>query len=210
MSVNGQDPRSNVYLLDGTLQNDFTNGPAGQRRRHRARHGDVREFRVETNAYSAEFGRNSGGQINVLTKSGTNDFHGSAVSSSTATTTSTRATTSTPQASPEFKRNQFGGTRRRTDRSATARSSSSATKGLRERLGKTISDDRAGRQRPARHPPDRRDVRRQPGGRALIWTSTRVPNGASRSARGLAHLQLSASTQTLDAALRPGPHRPQF
>ena len=29
MSVNGQDPRSNVYLLDGTLQNDFTNGPAG-------------------------------------------------------------------------------------------------------------------------------------------------------------------------------------
>ena len=40
MSVNGQDPRSNVYLLDGTLQNDFTNGPAGQRRRHRARHGD--------------------------------------------------------------------------------------------------------------------------------------------------------------------------
>ena len=29
MSINGQDPRSNVYLLDGTLQNDFTNGPAG-------------------------------------------------------------------------------------------------------------------------------------------------------------------------------------
>ena len=27
MSVNGQDPRSNVYLIDGTLQNDFTNGP---------------------------------------------------------------------------------------------------------------------------------------------------------------------------------------
>ncbi|MCA1584894.1 MAG: TonB-dependent receptor, partial [Acidobacteria bacterium] len=35
------------------------------------------EFRVETNAYSAEFGRMSGGQINVLTKSGTNDFGGS-------------------------------------------------------------------------------------------------------------------------------------
>ena len=29
MSVNGQDPRANVYLLDGTLLNDFTNGPAG-------------------------------------------------------------------------------------------------------------------------------------------------------------------------------------
>ncbi len=40
MSVNGQDPRANIYLLDGTLQNDFTNGPAGQRRRDGARHGD--------------------------------------------------------------------------------------------------------------------------------------------------------------------------
>ena len=29
VSINGQDPRSNVYLLDGTIQNDFTNGPAG-------------------------------------------------------------------------------------------------------------------------------------------------------------------------------------
>ena len=29
VSVNGQDPRSNVYLLDGTLLNDMTNGPAG-------------------------------------------------------------------------------------------------------------------------------------------------------------------------------------
>ena len=28
-SVNGQDPRANVYLIDGTLMNDFTNGPAG-------------------------------------------------------------------------------------------------------------------------------------------------------------------------------------
>ena len=39
MSVNGQDYRSNVYLLDGTLQNDFTNGPAGERGGHGARNG---------------------------------------------------------------------------------------------------------------------------------------------------------------------------
>ena len=38
----------------------------------------VSEFRVEANAYSAEFGRNVGGQVNVLTKSGTNQFSGSA------------------------------------------------------------------------------------------------------------------------------------
>ena len=71
MSVNGQDPRSNVYLLDGTLLNDFTNGPAGSAAGTALGMETVREFRVETNAYSAEFGRNCGGQINVLTKSGT-------------------------------------------------------------------------------------------------------------------------------------------
>ena len=78
MSVNGQDPRVNVYLLDGTLQNDFTNGPAGSAAGTALGMDTIREFRVETNAYSAEFGRNSGGQINVLTKSGTNRFSGSA------------------------------------------------------------------------------------------------------------------------------------
>ena len=65
MSVNGQDPRANVYLLDGTLQNDFTNGPAGSAAGTALGMETVREFRVETNAYSAEFGRMAGGQINV-------------------------------------------------------------------------------------------------------------------------------------------------
>jgi hypothetical protein len=77
MTVNGQDPRSNVYLLDGTLQNDFTNGPAGSAAGTALGLETIREFRVETNAYSAEFGRNSGGQVNVITKSGANDLAGS-------------------------------------------------------------------------------------------------------------------------------------
>jgi len=38
----------------------------------------VAEFQVQTNAYSVEFGRNSGAQINVITKSGSNSFHGEA------------------------------------------------------------------------------------------------------------------------------------
>ncbi len=77
MSVNGQDPRSNVYLLDGTLLNDMTNGPAGSAAGTALGTETVKEFRVETNAYSAEFGRMSGGQINVLTKAGGNDYRGS-------------------------------------------------------------------------------------------------------------------------------------
>ena len=78
MSVNGQDYRSNVYLLDGTLLNDFTNGPAGSAAGTALGVESIQEFRVESNAYSAEYGRNYGGQVNVLTKSGTNTLRGSA------------------------------------------------------------------------------------------------------------------------------------
>ncbi len=78
MSVNGQDPRANVYLLDGTLLNDMTNGPAGSAAGTALGTESVQEFRVETNAYGAEFGRMSGGQINVITKSGGNSLRGSA------------------------------------------------------------------------------------------------------------------------------------
>ena len=38
----------------------------------------IREFRVDTNNFSAQYGRNSAGVVTVLTKSGTNQFHGSA------------------------------------------------------------------------------------------------------------------------------------
>jgi hypothetical protein len=72
MSINGQDYRSNVYLLDGTLLNDFTNGPAGSAAGTTLGIESIQEFRVEANAYPAEFGRNFGGQINVITKSGSN------------------------------------------------------------------------------------------------------------------------------------------
>lgn len=78
MSVNGQDPRANVYLLDGTLLNDMTNGPAGSAAGTTLGTETVLEFRVETNAYGAEYGRMSGGQVNVITKSGTNTLSGSA------------------------------------------------------------------------------------------------------------------------------------
>jgi hypothetical protein len=108
MSVNGQDPRSNVYLLDGTLQNDFTNGPAGSAAGTALGMETVREFRVETNAYSAEFGRNSGGQINVLTKSGTNRFSGSGYEYHRNDALDARNYFDTLD-KPDFRRNQFGG-----------------------------------------------------------------------------------------------------
>ena len=109
MSVNGQDPRANVYLLDGTLLNDFTNGPAGSAAGTALGMETVREFRVETNSYSAEFGRNVGGQINAITKSGTNLMSGSAFEYYRNDALDARNYFD-GDTKPDFTRHQFGGT----------------------------------------------------------------------------------------------------
>ncbi|HKO95525.1 MAG TPA: TonB-dependent receptor [Pyrinomonadaceae bacterium] len=108
MSINGQDPRSNVYLLDGTPQNDFTNGPAGSAASTVLGVEAIREFRVEANAYGAEFGRNAGGQINAISKSGTNDLHGSLYFFHRNDNLDARNFFD-GAVKPEFKRHQYGG-----------------------------------------------------------------------------------------------------
>ncbi len=74
-AVNGQRPRGNNYLLDGTENNDISvGGPA-----HTVTITDgVAEFSAQTGLFSAEFGRAGGGIFNVITKSGTNGYHGTA------------------------------------------------------------------------------------------------------------------------------------
>ncbi|MBM3766908.1 MAG: TonB-dependent receptor [Acidobacteria bacterium] len=136
MSINGQDPRANVYLLDGTPQNDFTNGPAGSAAGTVLGVEAIREFRVEVNNYSAEFGRNSGGQINAITKSGTNELHGSLYHFHRNDNFDARNFFD-PAKRPEFKRNQFGaslGGPIRHDKSFFF----VTYEGLRDRLGRTI------------------------------------------------------------------------
>ncbi|MBA3268963.1 MAG: carboxypeptidase regulatory-like domain-containing protein, partial [Acidobacteria bacterium] len=108
MSVNGQDPRSNVYLLDGTLLNDMTNGPAGSAAGTALGMETVQEFRVETNSYSAEFGRMSGGQINVLTKGGANHVRGSVYEFHRNDALDAKNYFDVA-GKPPFTRNQFGG-----------------------------------------------------------------------------------------------------
>lgn len=136
MSVNGQDPRANVYLLDGTLLNDFTNGPAGSAAGTALGMDTVREFRVEANGYSAEFGRNVGGQINAITKSGTNLLTGSVFEYHRNEALDARNYFDVGP-KPDFTRNQFGGTfggPLRRDRLFVF----VGYEGLRERLGRTI------------------------------------------------------------------------
>jgi hypothetical protein len=74
VTVNGGRGRSNNYSVNGGDGNDlFANLPAVQ-----PSADSIEEFRVITNNFDAEYGRNSGSVINVVTKSGTNDWHGSA------------------------------------------------------------------------------------------------------------------------------------
>ncbi len=72
VSVNGGRGRSNNYMVNGGDGNDmFVNAPAIQ-----PSPDAIEEFRVLTNTFDAEYGRNSGSVVNVVTKSGTNDIHG--------------------------------------------------------------------------------------------------------------------------------------
>lgn len=71
-AVNGNRPRNNNYMVDGSDNNDMSVTISTSQIVPEA----VAEFQVLQNPYSVEFGRNSGGQVNVITKSGSNSFRG--------------------------------------------------------------------------------------------------------------------------------------
>src|ERR1700688_3564162 len=115
-SMNGSRGRSNNFLLDGTDMNDgFRNDPAIN---EAGVFGDpatilpidaVAELRVLSN-YEAEYGRNSGGVINIVTKSGTNQVHGSLLEyNRTSGIGGARNFFNTAGAQDPFHNNQFGG-----------------------------------------------------------------------------------------------------
>ena len=72
ISVNGAREDANIFLLDGVYNGDPKLNGVGLTPSTDA----IREFEVLTNSYDASFGRNAGGQINVILRSGTNDVHG--------------------------------------------------------------------------------------------------------------------------------------
>jgi hypothetical protein len=112
ISVTGARPLTNNFLLDGTdivdprgaIPGGATGGSLGVE--------TVREFRVLTNGYSAEYGRASGGVFTAITRSGTNELHGSLFEflRNSALDASRWADNTFGREKPPFKRNQFGGT----------------------------------------------------------------------------------------------------
>jgi hypothetical protein len=107
--INGGRPRTNEYLFDGISVLQPEPGQVAFFPVVEA----IQEFKVEVNSPPAEFGRFNGGVINLTTKSGTNDFHGSAFEFLRNEALNARnlfapATAADPK-KPVFRRNQFGG-----------------------------------------------------------------------------------------------------
>jgi hypothetical protein len=69
----------------------------------------LQEFSVQTSNYSAEYGSNAGGVVNVVTKSGTNNFHGDAFAFNRNPAFNAQNFFATPTTPDQIKRNQFGG-----------------------------------------------------------------------------------------------------
>jgi hypothetical protein len=74
VSIGGSRPNANYFLLDGATNTD----PTFSTQNFSASPDAVEEFQVETGSYSAEMGGAGGGQINIVTRSGSNHFHGTA------------------------------------------------------------------------------------------------------------------------------------
>ena len=105
-SVNGQRNQSNNFLLDGASNNDTFNTGFVLRPPPDA----IQEFKILTHSYSAEYGRNSGSVVNVVTRAGSNALHGAAWEFNRDDALQARnffAPQTQPK--PKLKQNQFGG-----------------------------------------------------------------------------------------------------
>ncbi len=104
ISINGGRQNGNNYVLDGGDNHDpYFNSPSVF-----PPPDALEEFSIQTNSYSAEFGRNAGALMNAVTRSGTNQFHGSLFEF--LRNEKLNARNFFANSVPPFKRNQFGGT----------------------------------------------------------------------------------------------------
>jgi len=106
-SVNGQRETANGFMVNGSNVEEGKNNGAAII----PNLDSISEFRIITNNFDAEYGNYSGGQINVVTKSGTNQLHGSGFEFLRNTALDAKNYYSAPiDPTPVFRQNQFGGT----------------------------------------------------------------------------------------------------
>lgn len=104
ISVGGSRPGSNFYLLDGTTNTD----PAFNTYVISLAPDAIQEFKVQTLNYSAQYGGGGGGIINVVSMTGTNQFHGTVYEFLRNSMFDAREFTTMDEL-PHFSQNQFGG-----------------------------------------------------------------------------------------------------
>jgi len=105
-SINGQRETSNGFMVNGAnVEEGKNNGTSII-----PNLDSIEEFRIITNNFDAEYGNYSGGQVNVVTKSGTNSLHGSVFEFNRNTAFNARNYFSPPGDAPKLIQNQFGTT----------------------------------------------------------------------------------------------------
>ncbi len=111
-NVNGNRAFQNAFQLDGVDNTSYSNSfRGGNMQVVQPSIEALQEFKIQTNAYSAEFGRSAGALVNAVTKSGTNDLHGSAYEfhRNRALDANNFFSNKSGAAKPFRLRNQFGG-----------------------------------------------------------------------------------------------------
>jgi carboxypeptidase family protein len=108
LADSGHRPNENSYRLNGVSINDYSNAAPGGATGLNLGVDSVQEFSVITTGYTAEYGRTSGAVINAITRSGTNQFHGTGFFFDRDSIFDARNFFDGPTIAP-FRRIQFGG-----------------------------------------------------------------------------------------------------
>jgi outer membrane receptor protein involved in Fe transport len=108
LSIAGNRPEQNNYRLDGISINDYANGAPGSILGVDLGVDSIQEFSVITGNADASYGKTAGGVLNAITRSGSNNFHGTAFEFIRNSALDARNYFDGPKI-PPFKRNQFGG-----------------------------------------------------------------------------------------------------
>jgi len=122
INVNGSGSDQNTYMMDGVIVTNYGSGGAAQSGSYAGipipNPDTIQEFKVQTSQYDAAYGQNPGANVNVVTKSGTNNFHGSVwefnrnnfFNANDFFYKRSEEAELLPNSPPEVKQNQFGGT----------------------------------------------------------------------------------------------------
>jgi hypothetical protein len=122
INVNGSGSDQNTYMMDGVIVTNYGSGGAAQSGSYAGipipNPDSIQEFKVQTSQYDAAYGQNPGANVNVVTKSGTNQFHGAlwefnrnnVFNANDFFYKFSELSDKLPNTPPTVKQNQFGGT----------------------------------------------------------------------------------------------------